>query len=88
MFDGQEARALALNPEEAALLPALTRPMGHGAALKTALRASEGMERKQTGSTVNAALEASVPPQREAPRSVSGKSAASRAALYHILRKK
>ncbi len=88
MLNGQETRALALNPEEAALLPALTRPVGGRAALKTALRASESMAKKKTGRTVGASFGAAVPPKREETRLMPGKSALSRAALYHILRKR
>jgi len=77
----------ALNPEEAALLPALPRKNGAGvAALRTALRAAAAMDALtvsnavEVGDAVSSLSQANGAPSRAAR-------VPSRAALHHVLRR-
>lgn len=85
------ARA-ALNPEEAALLPALPRIRGAGAAaLRSALRAAEAMGEMQLSNLVST----SDPPIDQGQPALDAtqdealvyRGSGSRAALHHVLRR-
>lgn len=81
-----EARRAALNVEEAALLPALSRSRSGGAALRTALRAAEVMDEMQVSNTVSAQMDREIS-EREQGTAPVYRQAGSRAALHHILRR-
>ena len=72
-----------MKPEEAALLPALSRPMSGGAALRTAKQTAEIIKSKLTANVVSVGKKQEAPPAREAQTATSHP--VSRAALHQAL---
>ena len=89
MASWSDSTKAALNPEEAALLPALPRNRGTGgAALRAALRAAEAINEKQLSNAV-AVAEMQTEEAKSACLANEGNTArpTSRAALHHVLRR-
>lgn len=84
MLNWKETKHPALRTEEAALLPAMTRSLDAGEALKTVLRSAEKMKGKNVAEAIPAAeekkkaLHAAASPARSGPR----------AALYQVWKKR
>lgn len=79
------SRRPAMKIEEAALLPALPRHAGGPAALGSVMRAAEAMRDKQVGNSVEIA--AGTSGRLRARTGCPARSAQSRAALHHVLKR-
>ena len=85
MFPWSESKRSALNPEEAALLPAMPRhKLAGNAALRGAMQAAEKMGRKRLSNEVEAGMDQhKMPVNRPATQ---GQRHRDRAALHHVLK--
>lgn len=85
MLLGKDVKKTALRAEEAALLPAMARQPGRGAALRTALRAADSMKDKRVNGDARNRIAGDT--RNTAPPVPAFGRAKPRAALNHVLRR-